>query len=82
MRLEVVRIGNSRGIRIPKAILKQCGFDEAVEARVERGRLVIEPSRGLRSGWREAFETAGSSESDALLLETEPNVFDQEEWTW
>ena len=41
MRVKLVRIGNSRGIRIPKAVLGQCGLQEAAELRVEKDRLVI-----------------------------------------
>ena len=41
MKVKLVRIGNSRGIRIPKAILEQCGLQDAAELRVEKNRLVI-----------------------------------------
>jgi len=83
MRLELVRIGNSRGIRIPKALLEQCGLEESVNVRVDRGRLVIEPSRSVRAGWNEAFQSAGDASDDDLLLEpAAPNAFDREEWTW
>ena len=43
MKVERVRIGNSRGIRIPKPILEQCGFGNTVELRVENDCLVIAP---------------------------------------
>lgn len=82
MRLELVRIGNSRGIRIPKALLEQCDMDDAVEVRVDHGRLVIERLQGIRKGWREAFRDAGEPD-DSLLLDSAPsNAFDQDEWTW
>ncbi len=83
MKLELVRIGNSRGIRIPKPILEQCGFDEAVELKVENDHLIIAPARQLRQGWEEAFRDAGPSTQDELLLDTlSPNKFDQEDWRW
>jgi antitoxin MazE len=82
MRLELVRIGNSRGIRIPKALLEQCGMEDAVEVNVDRGTLVIKPSQGLRKGWREAFQTAGAPEDTLLLDSTPTNSFDRDEWTW
>jgi antitoxin MazE len=82
MRLELVRIGNSRGIRIPKALLEQCGMDDAVDVHVDRGRLVIERSQGVRKGWREAFRDTGGAD-DSLLREPGPtNEFDRDEWTW
>ena len=83
MRIELVRIGNSRGIRIPKPLIEQCGFGEAVEPLVEQGRLVIAPERAARRGWKEAFAAAGSSAQDTLPFEAAPtNDFDAEEWTW
>jgi antitoxin MazE len=82
MKTELVRIGNSRGIRIPKPLIEQCGFGHTVELRVEQNRLIIAPARSPRQGWREAF-TASLSSKDALLLEgLPPNAFDSEEWTW
>jgi len=83
MKAELVAIGNSRGIRIPKPIIEQCGFGASVELRVENNRLVISPERPPRQGWEEAFRAAGSSAHDELLLDDSMlNEFDRENWRW
>ena len=82
MKVGLVRIGNSRGIRIPKPILEQCRFEDAVELRVEDDHLVIAPARLPREGWDEAFRAASSSAHDELLLDTPSSQFDREEWQW
>jgi len=83
VKIELVRIGNSRGIRIPKPLIEQCGFGDTVELHVEKDRLVIAPDRPPRQGWKQAFAAAGSSAHDELLFEAlPPNEFDAEEWTW
>jgi antitoxin MazE len=83
MRTELVRIGNSRGLRIPKPLIEQCGLGNTVELRVENDCLVISPGRRPRQGWREAFRAAGAIVDDELLLEiTEPSYFDRKEWRW
>jgi antitoxin MazE len=83
MRIELVRIGNSRGIRIPKPLIEQCGFGDTVELHVEQDRLIIAADRPARQGWKEALAAAGSSARDPLLLDAlPPNGFDAEEWTW
>ena len=83
MRVELVRIGNSRGIRIPKPLIEQCGFGDTVELYVEQDRLVIAPARPPRKGWSEVFAAADASTRDPLPLEDmPPNEFDTEEWNW
>jgi antitoxin MazE len=83
MKVDLVRIGNSRGIRIPRAVIEQCGFGDTVELRVERDHLVISPERHVREGWRNAFASAGAPVADELLLDSvEPSTFDQDEWEW
>jgi antitoxin MazE len=83
MRTELVRIGNSRGIRIPKPIIEQCGLGETVEVRVENDCLIISPERRRRQGWNDAFRASGAAANDELMLETaQPNEFDGKEWRW
>jgi antitoxin MazE len=84
MKAELVRIGNSRGIRIPKPLIEQYGFGDTVELLIEKDRLIITRSRPPRAGWQEAFTAAApSAETEPLLLESlSPNEFDQEEWNW
>ena len=83
MRVKLVRIGNSRGIRIPKVILEQCGLQETADLQVERDRLVIARERRPRQDWEEAFVVAGPSSNDETLLEALPsNKFDREDWRW
>ena len=83
MKTELIRIGNSRGLRIPKPIIEQCGLGEVVELRVENDRLIVSPERRVRHGWAEAFRAAAQGEADELLLESVgPNNFDSKEWRW
>jgi antitoxin MazE len=80
VRTELIHTGNSRGIRIPKQLIEQCGLGDKVELRVESDRLVTSPERRPRQGRGEAFCAAGPVVADELLLQTaEPNVFDRQE---
>jgi antitoxin MazE len=83
VRVQLVRIGNSRGIRIPKPVIEQCGFGDTVQLRIEHDRVILAADRSPRQGWAERFEAAGSATSDELLLDpAEQNEFDREEWHW
>ena len=82
MRVELIRIGNSLGIQIPKLLIKQCGFGNTVDLRVEHGCLIIAPDRPPRQGWRKVSEAAEKAPKDQLLDAVVPNNFDSEEWQW
>jgi len=83
MRTELIRIGNSRGVRIPKPLIEQCGFGDVVDLRVENDRLIVSPERHVRDGWGEAFRAAGRVDPDEILLDSiGPNSFDAKEWRW
>ena len=81
MKVDIVPIGNSRGIRIPKPLLEQCGFEDTADVIVEDGRLVFRPTAAPRAGWDEAFRRM-TERSDDRLLETPPPAFDANAWTW
>ncbi|GAB4136685.1 MAG: hypothetical protein Tsb0016_01220 [Sphingomonadales bacterium] len=83
MKVDIVRVGNSKGIRIPKAVLEQCGFAGAVEMTVEDKRLVLSAARPPRAGWAEAFEKMAAAGDDAALLsEDDVTAWDRDEWRW
>ena len=82
MKARIVRIGNSRGVRIPKPLLEQAGLGEEVELRVEGAAIVIERAGRPRAGWAEAFRAMRAAGDDTLLDEPTPTRFDEEEWEW
>jgi antitoxin MazE len=79
MKANIIAIGNSKGIRIPKALLEQCGFAESVEIQVEDSCLVLSPAAGVREGWEDAFK-AMAAKRDDKLIETPPPKFDESDW--
>ncbi len=81
-RTRIVRIGNSRGIRVPKALLEQAELPVEVELYAEPGRLVVRGVRGARSGWAEAAKTMHTRGEDHLLDEPTSTQFDAEDWQW
>jgi len=83
IKVDLIRIGNSQGVRIPKAVIETCGFGQRVEMRVEGERLIITPVKAARSGWEEAFGAMAERGDDAALLPGNlQHRFDQAEWEW
>ena len=84
MRTHIIRIGNSRGIRIPKPILEQTGIDEDVELEVKNNQIIIRPVSNPRDGWDIAYKTMSEQEDDKLLqvAENASHSWDDEEWRW
>ena len=82
MKVEIIAIGNSRGVRIPSSVLKQCGLTDQVELTVENGRIILERP-APREGWAEAFHRLSEDSQPELLLPEHPlTEFDTNEWEW
>ncbi len=83
----IIKIGNSQGIRIPKAMLQQLSFGEEVELEAQQDQLIIRPAkqtRHPREGWEEQFRLMAERGDDKLfdgdvMLPTE---WDMSEWEW
>ena len=81
-RTRIVRIGNSRGIRIPKTLLDEANLPDEVELHAQPGRLVVQAARGPRSGWAAAAKRMRALGDDVLLDESTATKFDRDEWKW
>jgi antitoxin MazE len=80
----LIRIGNSQGIRIPKALVEQAGLRDAVEIQLVDNRLVISAAQHPRTGWDDAFRAMADQHDDALLDADAlaPSEWDLTEWQW
>lgn len=84
MRGSIVRIGNSRGIRIPKTLLEQCRLGDTVELEAHPDHLVVRSAARPRHGWDEAFREMARRGDDTLLdrKSLRPTRWDRTEWRW
>ena len=84
MKTRIVRIGHSRGIRIPKPLLEQTGLSGEVEISVQDGSLVIRSAHKPRAGWATEFKRMAERGDDVLLDEESPSMtrWDEDEWEW
>jgi antitoxin MazE len=84
MRANIIRIGNSQGIRIPKVLLEQSHLGTEVELEVEDEKIIIRSASRPRQGWGEKFRLMAGS-GDERPSEEDMNVeteWDKDEWEW
>ena len=82
---KVVKIGNSRGIRIPKSFINQSGIKNEVELEVKDDRIIIKSLSEVRKNWEAAFQKMSENNDDILLDQdslSNQSSWDNEEWTW
>ena len=80
MELSIVKIGNSKGLRLSKTILEKYDIKDTVEVTLKKDHIVLKPKAKPRQGWDKAFKQMNESGDDQLLL---PDVFQDEnfdEW--
>lgn len=78
VRINLVKVGNSKGIIIPAAILASCGLKDAVDLQIKGKKLVIEALKQPRTGWFDHYQ----AEPDEAVLDSIPVDEGNEEWVW
>ena len=56
MRIKLVKIGNSTGIRLPKSVIQDCGFEAEVELTVQNKTVILASPKEGRTAWAELFQ--------------------------
>jgi len=75
MKAHIVRIGNSRGIRLPKTLLQEAQLEDEVELQAEPGRILISKTDKPRAGWADAARHMRERDEDRLLDSPGTNPF-------
>jgi antitoxin MazE len=83
MTTQLTRIGNSLGVRIPRAVLRLAGMEgRRLELKLVDGGLLLSPAPRPRQGWKEAFQQMHDAAEDRLLAGEAGTKFDEAEWEW
>jgi antitoxin MazE len=84
MKAKLIKVGNSRGVRLPKAVIDQVGLKDDIELEVQGETIVIRRAGHPRAGWEEACRLMAERGDDALIGgDSWPATrFDEEEWEW
>jgi len=80
MRSNLIKIGNSKGIRITSNLIKECDLDNEVEIKVVDKKLIIEAVKKARADWDKSFSRMHKDREDNLLIKN-GNDFDKD-WEW
>lgn len=80
MQVSVVRIGNSKGIRLNKSILERYNIRDTVDLIFEKGQIIIKPVSKPRNGWEKAFIEMRTNNDDQLLMDDFFEDENLEEW--
>jgi len=78
---EIISIGNSKGLRIPKGIREEAGLEGEVTLTVSKGALVVRAKKAPRAGWPARFAKAHARPEPLLIPDSIGTEFDSE-WTW
>jgi len=82
MKTQIIQIGNSQGIRIPKVLLEDSGLAGEVELEACEEGLLIRRSNIARKNWDAQFQAMAENEDDELLDRELPTGFEEKEWRW
>ena len=77
MELSVIKIGNSKGLRLSKTILEKYNIKDKVELILEKGHIILKPVNNPRKGWDKTFKEMNENNDDKLFFN---DVFDDEDF--
>ena len=84
MKTNIIRIGNSQGIRIPKILLDQTHLGTEVELEVEDKKIVIRSPSRPRQEWTQKFRLMSAAGDDKMIDDDLSGhlLWDEDEWEW
>lgn len=86
MNATVRNIGNSKGVIIPKSMLKECAIEDNISVEVKDKHIIITaaaaPAKRKRQGWAAKFKEMAAAGDDALVIPDVLKDEDTTDWTW
>ena len=80
MKTNLIKIGNSKGVRIASSIIRECELGNEIEIKVIDKKVIIEALKEPRSNWNNSFKKMHKNNEDILISEGSNN-FDKD-WEW
>lgn len=80
METAIIKIGNSKGLRLSKTILDKYNIKDKVKIVLEEGRIILIPIETPRQNWETAFEKISIEGDDKMLMNDVFNDENFEEW--
>ena len=80
METAIIKIGNSKGLRLSKTILDKYNIKDKVEIILELGQIVLKPIQAPRNNWETAFEKMNKEGDDKMLMNDVFKDENFEEW--
>lgn len=81
MKAPIIKIGNSKGLRLSKMLLEQYNIKDKVELVLKEGYIILRPLEEPRQGWEEAFSEMHEQGDDQPLIDDVFEDEDLEEWS-
>ena len=81
----LIRIGNSQGVRIPKAIIEQAQLkNKELQFKIVDDGLLIKPVKKPRQDWNEQFDKARLAQDSEQIDQEwlDAPLADIEDWEW
>jgi antitoxin MazE len=66
MVVSLIKIGNSKGVRLPKAVIEQAGLQGQIDLEVKDGKVILSSGRPVRDGWETAAQACHEAGHDDL----------------
>lgn len=83
MEMNIINIGNSKGIIIPDKVLKLLRIKDKVHVSIEGDKLIIKSlNSNPRANWADQFMSANSDNNDSVLISDVFEDEDIDDWTW
>ncbi len=69
MELSLIKIGNSKALILPKAILDKYSIVDKVELTLEENYMILKPILEPRKNWEKAFKKMHKNGDDKFLID-------------
>ena len=82
MKTQIIQIGNSQGIRIPKVLLEESRITGEVDLELHPDGIIIRNAKKPRAKWADAFRSMRENDDNEMIMEGAATNFDSKEWQW
>ena len=80
MEASIIKIGNSKGLRLSKSIIEKYNIKDKVQLILEKGKIILIPIDKPRNNWEKQFKEMHQNNDDKLLMNDFFEDEDFEEW--